>query len=172
MSFNYRIVKPNESSKYRDIRLESLRLYSDRFFSIFEEQQLKPKLSFELFIEKELPRKFVFGCFDEDKLIGICGFYIPENSRFGEIIQMYVKKKYQGKGHGQGLLDGVIEIAFGIDTVDEIQLGVITDASSVIQLYNKTGFINNGVDKINGTIEEQKMVLTRKQYFTYKHLNN
>jgi len=163
MNLIYRKIKPAESLAYRNIRLESLQLYPNHFASTYEDQLQKPKLGFESFIEEELDHKFIYGCFKDGALIGICGFYILEDAYVGEIIQMYVQQQHQGEGIGIKLLKDVVAIAFNIDNLKEIQVGVLND--DLILFYEKAGFKISHTLKLDKNSEEVVLSLPKSEYF-------
>jgi ribosomal protein S18 acetylase RimI-like enzyme len=135
------ILLPKDSEKYRNIRLESLLEFPDSFSSTFERESTRGKLFFQKNIEDKSENNFVVGCFEKGSLIGICSFHIlPETTDIGELVQLYVKKEYQRKGIARQLIRKVIEKAFLLDKVKNIQLGVLTENISVIKLYEDLGF--------------------------------
>jgi|TARA_B110000091_G_C13682396_1_gene418447 ribosomal protein S18 acetylase RimI-like enzyme len=135
------ILLPKDSEKYRNIRLESLLVFPDSFSSTFERESTRGKLFFQKNIEDKSENNFVVGCFEKGNLIGICSFYIlPETTDIGELVQLYVKKEYQRQGIARQLIRKVIEKAFLLDKVKNIQLGVLTENISVIKLYEDLGF--------------------------------
>ena len=136
-----KILIPNDSEKYRAIRLESLLVTPDSFCTTFERENARGQLSSQKNIEDKSENNFVVGCFEKDNLIGICGFYIlPETNDIGGLVQLYVKKEYQRKGIAKQLIKKVIEKAFLLDKVKKIQLGVLTENISVTKLYEDLGF--------------------------------
>jgi len=162
----YRKLRPEESAIYREIRLESLKNYPNSFGSQYEEQKQRPKLSFETFIEDANSECIIVGAVFEDSLIGICGLYQLQDSRSrhrAEIIQMYVKPEYQGNKVGYNLLKETIRIGFEIDTVEQIELEVMTDVNAANHIYEKAGFtecgIRQNIYKIDGNYFDQRMMI-------------
>ena len=74
MNISYRKLRSIDSEKYREIRLESLKLHPESFGSGYEEQSVLPKLKFEKSLEEPIDDRFVLGAFDDRGLIGICAF--------------------------------------------------------------------------------------------------
>ena len=125
----YRKLKPEESGKYRLIRLESLQKYPHSFGSKYEIESQKTKLAFEKFIEESNPDCLIVGALKIDKLIGICGFYRLQGQytkHRGEIIQMYVQQEHQGKRIGYNLLKATVAIGFRLKDLEQIELQVMT----------------------------------------------
>ncbi len=146
MHLIYRKLTADEASKYRAIRLECLKAYPNNFGSNFEEQSQLPKLMFEKVLEKQASDKFVMGAFDQEQLIGICGFlpYIPFSgqtpSDTAVLIQVYVQQKYSGNRIGLGLIQATVKAGFSATAVDKIMLEVKADNASAIRVYTQAGF--------------------------------
>jgi len=150
MKISYRRLEPEDSKAYRIIRLECLEKHPENFGSIFREEKNKPKLAFETFIEEKAPDNFIFGAFDEDKLIGICGFAREPKKKtrhIGTIIQVYVKLEYSGKGIGLELLNAAKKEAFKLPEIEQLMLGVVVSNKSANVIYEKAGFQQYGLHK-------------------------
>lgn len=139
MNIIYRKLLSHESTLYRNIRLESLEQFPDSFETSYQEALNTKKLRMEIDIENQTPEKFVFGAFAEHTLIGLCTFVKNEDNS-GNIYQMYVKKGFQGKSIGSGLVQSVIQEAKKKFTITEIALEVAPKNHSAYQLYKKNGF--------------------------------
>lgn len=169
-NIEYRRLIPIESKKYRLLRLESLQKHPNNFGSKFEEQKLKLKLAFEKYIEESNQECIVVGALQQDKLIGICGFYRRQDKKsrhIGEIIQMYVKSEYQGKSIGYNLLMATIHIGFQFEKLKQIELEVMTDATAANKIYEKAGFKDSEIQRntnINmGNVNQRQMILFRDE---------
>jgi len=146
---SYRKLVASDANDYREIRLESLKLYPENFGSgrfSYEEQVKLPKLMFERAFEEQMEDRFVIGAFDNDKLIGICGFAPhkseegqPQLSNAGMIIQVYVKEEYRGRKIGLALTNITIDEAFEMKEIDQIILGVKKGNISAIRVYEQAG---------------------------------
>ncbi len=172
MNIHYRRLTPTDAKEYRQIRLESLKNYPENFGSTFEDESKKPKLGYEEYIEQEAADKFIIGAFDNDRLIGICGFF-PEQKikcrHIGMIIQMYVKEAYNGQGIGLALLRKTIEESFKIEGIEQLILGFVANNISANKIYENAGFIEYGVHKKHfkeGTqySDQRFMVLYKEDY--------
>src|SRR6185369_14635985 len=118
------------------------------FGSTYEEEVLNPKLKFETFIENDSPGHFIFGAFDAGKLIGITGFTRMNRKRDqhrGELVQVYLDANYRGQNIGEKLIRSVVEYAFTMDGLEQIQLSAVASNQSAIKLYEKVGFRTFGV---------------------------
>lgn len=148
MSITIRKLQPHESAIYREVRLACLKNVPQYFGSTYEEEFLNPKFMFETFIETESPDHVMFGAFDDDRLIGITGFNRMARQRAmhrGEIVQVYVDSNYRGQNIGEKLIRLVLEYAFGLDGIEQVQLSVIAGNEKAIKLYKKLGFKTFGV---------------------------
>jgi len=171
MAIITRILQPHDAPAYRRTRLEGLRLCPGSFGSTYEEENAKPKLAFEHFIEVQTPGRFIAGAFDGENLAGICGFAGDESNRNrhkGQVIQMFVQPAYTNKGIGLQLLQKVMETAFKLPGVEQLILGVVTDNTNAIKLYEKAGFITYGIhrnyfkDEDGSYLHQQFMVLYKE----------
>lgn len=76
----YRLLKGNEFSLYRAIRLECLKDYPNNFGPAYNEEVEATTLKFSHIFNDDHTGDFIFGAFIEDELVGICGF-ISEKMR-------------------------------------------------------------------------------------------
>ncbi|TQQ44196.1 GNAT family N-acetyltransferase [Vibrio cholerae] len=135
-----KILKPQDSQKYRELRLESLRLYPEAFGSDYKTQSQLPKLFFEQMIEKESNDHIMLGAFYNNELVGLCGLLPLEQSHSLELVQMYVSPNVRGKSIGQTLLTkakSVLQDRNG----DRLELTVYKGNLAAIKSYEKFGFI-------------------------------
>jgi len=173
MTVQIRKLQPQDVSSYREIRLACLKNAPDSFGTMYEEEVKIPKLKFETFIESEAQDHFMFGAFDDEKLIGIMGFERMDRQRArhrGEVVQVYVEPSYRGQNVGEQLLRSVLEYAFTLDGVEQAQLSAIAGNQSAIRLYEKVGFKIYGVQlkyfKIGDEYKDQLfMQLFKSDYF-------
>ncbi len=167
-----RKLQSHESSIYREIRLACLKNASDNFGSTYEEEVLIPKLKFETYIENDSQEHFMFGAFDDDKLIGITGFNRMDRQRAmhrGEVVQVYLDSNYRGQNIGEKLIRRVLEHAFTLDGIEQVQLSVVARNQTAIKLYEKLGFKTFGVQpnyfKVgNEYMDQQFMQLFKSAY--------
>jgi RimJ/RimL family protein N-acetyltransferase len=167
-----RKIQPHEALLYRSIRLACLKDAPDNFGSTYEEEMSIPKLKFESYIEQENEECFMFGAFDHGNLIGIVGFERLERQRArhrGEVVQMYIDSAYRGQNLGEQLLRRLIEHAFTVKGIEQLQLSVIAGNRAAIQLYEKLGFQAFGVQpryfKVGKQyLDQQFMQLIRDDY--------
>ncbi len=147
MEITFRKLSANESLNYRSLRLEYLQKFPEYFGSTFEEENAREKLIFEKYIEEENPNHFMFGAFDDSRLIGICGFDRQARNKTkhrGEIVQMYVKADYANKKVGARLLISAINFAFTNQEIEQITLSFVEGNVRAKTVYEKLGFVQYG----------------------------
>ena len=172
MSIIIRKLQPYESAIYREVRLSCLKNVPEYFGDTYEEEVLNPKFMFETFIENNSQDHFMFGAFKEEKLIGITGFNRMDRQRArhrGEVVQVYVDSNYRGQNIGEKLIRCVLEYAFTLDGIQQVQLSVIASNQTAIKLYEKLGFKTFGVQpryfNVGGTyMDQQFMQLFKDDY--------
>ncbi len=144
----YRILKSGDAGSYRQIRLECLQNYPDNFGTLYEDEINSASLKFDKAILNEDCADFLFGAFDNETLVGICG-YMQENRKKtkhnGEISHMYIRPGYDRKGIATRLLHLTMERAFSDADLKQITLGVVHTNDNAINLYKKNGFYQYGV---------------------------
>jgi diamine N-acetyltransferase len=149
MNITYSKLLPVHAKQYREIRLESLKLYPAFFGVTFEEQSKLPELRLERFIKQHDANHFVMGAFAEDSLIsisgliGICGFVAHNDydlDHTGTLIQMYVKEAFGGQKIGLGLTKAILAEAFKLANIKHVLLGVNPHNSRAIHVYEQAGF--------------------------------
>lgn len=148
MSIIIRKLQPHESEIYREVRLACLKNVPQFFGSTYEEEILNPSLFFETHIETNSSDHVMFGAFDDERLIGITGFNRmarKRDSHRGELVQVYVEPDYRGQNLGENLLRYVLDYAFALDGIEQVQLSVIASNQTAIKLYEKLGFKGFGV---------------------------
>ncbi|MFN1218789.1 GNAT family N-acetyltransferase [Chryseobacterium kwangjuense] len=139
MNISYRILLPHESKNYRMIRLESLEKFPEAFGASYEESLKIEKFRLETDIENQAQDRFVMGAFADADLVGICSFVKDENTH-GNIYQMYIKREFQGRDMGFGLIRAVIRETYRRFNGISIFLEVAHKNEKAYQLYKKIGF--------------------------------
>ena len=172
MDIIIRKLQPHESAIYREVVLACLKNAPGFFGTTYEEAVLNPKFSFETYIEANSPDHVMFGAFDVQRLIGLTGLNrmaLKRASHRGEVVQVYVEPMYRGQNIGEKLLRHVLDYAFSLDGIEQVQLSVVTNNATAIKLYEKLGFKPFGVQpkyfKVeNGYLDQQFMQLFKSDY--------
>lgn len=82
-----------------------------------------------------------------DRAVGNIGLY-PENyarRRHVAVLGMGVHDEFVGRGIGQRLMEAVIDIADNWINLQRLELTVYTDNARAIRLYERLGFLREGV---------------------------
>jgi ribosomal protein S18 acetylase RimI-like enzyme len=125
-----------------------LQKFPDNFGSAFIEESQMPQLKFEKYLTENDENNFMFGAFDGEDIIGICGFSREERGKAkhrGEIVQMYVNPIFKGQNIGNRLLSITIERAFENKEIEQIVLSVVADNKPANKAYEKIGFAEYGL---------------------------
>lgn len=158
-----------DSKTYRQARLYCLKTFPGYFGSLYQDEVKKEKLFFEECLENKDCDSFIFGAWDNEECIGLCGF-VPEKRTLtrhrGELIQMFVHPTYQRQNIGEKLVHAIINEAFSNPEIEQITLGVVSTNAAAINLYKKMGFVEYGLLKncfktANGYIHQQLFQLMR-----------
>jgi len=157
---------------YRETRLACLKSMPEYFGSTYEEEVLNPKLKFETYIEQDLPEHFMLGAFDNNELIGLAGFertHRKKTRHRGDLVQVYVDVKYRGQKIGERLIRKVLEDAFALEGIEQIELSAVANNQGAIRLYEKLGFKTYGIQpeyfKVeDGYTDQAFMFLFKKDY--------
>ncbi len=147
-NIEYRVLRSGDAASYRQIRLECLKHFPDYFGTLYEDEINAVSLKFDKILSNENSVDFLLGAFDNDSLVGICGYTQEKRKKTkhnGEISQMYVRPDYGRKGIAARLLQLTMDKAFSDSGLQQIILGVVHTNYSAIDLYRKNGFMQYGV---------------------------
>jgi RimJ/RimL family protein N-acetyltransferase len=172
MNIEYKLLTSKDLNSYRKVRLECLKAYPDFFGTSYDDEVKAKSLKFDKALLENSQTDFLYGAFDKDNLVGICGF-TQENriktSHRGEISQMFVKKDFSGQGIGTRLLLATLNKTFHENNIELITLGVVDKNKYAIDVYKKIGFtqfgfIENYFKQGNSYCGFVFMVLTKVDY--------
>lgn len=113
-------------------------------FNITEEQEVK---HIQGQIDSRLGNMLV--AFDGDNIVGLCGIHGRlGRRRVSHIVSLgiTVSKSHWGKGIGYKLILAQIEYAKA-NNIKKINLEVRTDNPAAVHLYEKCGFVHEGINK-------------------------
>jgi RimJ/RimL family protein N-acetyltransferase len=136
-----RLLTLADAPRYRDIRLEGLRLNPEAFSSTFAREDAMSLAWFE----ERIVKGNIFGGFVEGELIGVAGYWPQEGAQVchkAGFWGMYVRASARNFGLGQRLMEAVVAHATG--RVEQLQLGVGSDNKAARRLYEKMGFSEYG----------------------------
>jgi ribosomal protein S18 acetylase RimI-like enzyme len=171
-NIHYRILNDTDINSYKKIRLDCLKNHPQNFGTLYEEEIHSQSFKFEKVLSADTENDFLFGAFENQQLIGICGFIQEKRLKtkhIGEISQMYVLPLHGKKGIAKQLLHLTIERAFLNKHLEQITLGVVNSNNRALSLYEKTGFLQYGFIenyyKYNNNYEAMVlMALTRNSF--------
>lgn len=93
-----RTLSGEDAESFKDIRLEALKGHPEAFLGCYEAESKEPISFFKQHINTDC----VVGCFRENRLLGIAGYYIitPEGKRAhsAKIWGFYIRPEYRGRG--------------------------------------------------------------------------
>lgn len=156
MAYTIRLLTAADWEIWRSIRLESLQRHPDLFATRYEDALQKPDDSYK----NALRTTQVFGAFDGDEVVGVARLAPDVEStqpRTGELISVYLKQAYRGKGLADQLTQAVIDHARA--GFDQLRCVVVETNSAAIKLYQRHGFKIVGKAAAHATVDEVTMTL-------------
>lgn len=147
---NVRVLHESDAQLYQALRLRALKFNPESFGSTYEREV---KFSIETIEERLKPTedKFVLGAFDDkNTLVGIVTF-MRENGlktvHKGNVFGMFVAPEVRGYGLGRSLMLELISKAKKCNGLEQINLTVVSDNESALNLYKSVGFETYGVER-------------------------
>jgi ribosomal protein S18 acetylase RimI-like enzyme len=140
-----RRLLPEDAARYREIRLEGLRVSPEAFGNTFEVENARP---IELFADR-LRDSETMGAFEGAEILGVAGLRAnqgPKESHKGTLVGMYVRPQARNRGVGRRLVEAVMEVARRRG-VELLQLAVVSDNGPARRLYARLGFVEYGIEK-------------------------
>jgi RimJ/RimL family protein N-acetyltransferase len=135
---------PADAARFREIRLEALRLAPEAFSSTLAGESSEPLSWFAARIEASA----VFGAFVDGGLLGVAGLFVREGRKEahkGVLWGMYVRPQARRAGIGRRLVETVLDHARG--RVELIQAAVVGGNEPARRLYSGLGFVKYGIEK-------------------------
>jgi ribosomal protein S18 acetylase RimI-like enzyme len=171
-NITYKPLTATDKEQYRKIRLECLQKYPQNFGSLYEDEKTSNNLKFDKIITENNGTDFLYGAFDGENLVGICGAIKESRTKTkhtSEISHMYVQTAYSGKGIGSALVQLTIEKIFSNNTVEQIILGVVQSNVQAIKLYQNAGFVQYGLFenyyKFDNKYESLVLMILKRETF-------
>lgn len=168
----FRRLTESDIQTYHDIRLSCLQAHPNSFGSTYEEEIKKKDFKFDGYLREGHQENFLLGVFAEGNCVGICGFIKEEGIRTkhrGHLVQIYVRKAFQGKGIGREMISRTIDQAFDHIGLEQILLGVITENDQANHLYETLGFQEYG--RIKQYLKVKDGYLDKRLMIKYKEQN-
>ncbi len=144
-----RPLNVKDAGIYRTIRLEAVQDSPLAFAESAAEAREKSFDDYVNYLDAHARGDFVLGAFDDEKLIGVVGFYRTAHRNHlhkGTLWGMYVRPVYRRRGVGAALILAAVESARRTSGVRRINLSVNASNAAAKHLYEKTGFRVYGVE--------------------------
>ncbi|MDP5276198.1 GNAT family N-acetyltransferase [Chengkuizengella axinellae] len=157
---NIRLLESSDAKKYWDLRLEALKENPEAFAQSYDEA-IKRENPIEG-VAKNISSNgnFTFGAFKGEELVGVVTLLQETSIKLkhrANILGMYVSPQMRGLSIGEELLLIAIKKAKSIETLEKVNLTVVTTNVAAKNLYEKLGF------KIFG-LEEQALKVHDEYY--------
>jgi RimJ/RimL family protein N-acetyltransferase len=143
-----RRLTSSDLERYREIRLEALRIAPQAFGSDYEESKNRTLEQISHFITDE-PDHFMLGAYEERKLIGIVSLTRCAGIKMrhkAEVNQMYVTPDARGQGVSRQMMHTLIEMAKQLPGLEALNLTVVVPNIEAGALYDSLGFIGYGLE--------------------------
>jgi RimJ/RimL family protein N-acetyltransferase len=150
-----------DAEAFRALRLQALADSPEAFGGDHAEESLRPLETFTA----QLTSSAVFGAFAEGSLCGLAGLFWDEAAKrrhIGNLYTVYLAPQARGTGCALPLIEAVLDHARILGKT-QVYLGVGTQNTAAIRLYEKAGFQIYGTEPrallVNGRfIDEHLMV--------------
>jgi UDP-4-amino-4,6-dideoxy-N-acetyl-beta-L-altrosamine N-acetyltransferase len=115
-------------------------------FSYLHLSKVKQRKWYEKYLDDATQQTFIIEVKEEKTLIGTIGLTdIDYKNQKGELTIIIGEKEYWGKGLGEESLKLLVKFAFNEMNLRKIKALVFSDNEVAIKLYEKCGFVKEGV---------------------------
>ena len=138
MTHTIRRLTESDAEAFRALRLEALADSPESFGGDWVEESQRP---LETFAE-QLTGSAVFGAFVDGSLCGLVGLFWDKGAKrrhIGNLYTVYVAPQARGTGCALPLIQAALDHAAALGHV-QVHLGVGTQNTPAIRLYQKAGF--------------------------------
>jgi RimJ/RimL family protein N-acetyltransferase len=149
-AWHVRLLGPDDAARYQSMRLRGLREHPDAFTSSAEQEADKPLAWSQrrLTPDAARPHDFFLGAVEGVDLCGVVGLegrYRPKERHNATLVGMVVAAERAGQGIGRALVEGLIERARALPSLEQIELTVTAGNARARRLYEHCGFVLIGV---------------------------
>ena len=164
MSFSFRRLNSGDAATWQSLRLEGVRNFPLGFL-VTEKEALGMNVARA---QSVLSAGAMRGVFQDDKLIGFCGYrpeHLARTRHRAELGPFYVSSHFHGSGAADTLMNGVIHEARSAE-IDRLELLVDTENFRAIRFYERHGFKKTATHFDGVRIDGQ----SRDDYFYHLHI--
>ena len=144
-----RFLTSADSDEWSRLRLQALHGDPEAFSSSVEEHQALTRAEIDRRVGSEHSDSFVAGAFDQNRLIGMAGFFRvkgPKLRHKGMIWGVYVDPAWRGQGLGRKLLETVLDRAKAVAGIERLLISVTSSQTVAARLYRSLGFERFGLE--------------------------
>ncbi|MFT6070798.1 MAG: ribosomal protein S18 acetylase RimI-like enzyme [Bacteriovoracaceae bacterium] len=144
-----RPLSDTDLDSFIELRLQGLKESPDSFLISYEQEKETGPSYFQELLGTENPDNIIFGFFMDDKLLGILGMFrdnLPKLSHRMNIWGLYVHPDVRRNGVAKALMKKSIDHAKKQERIFNIRLSVDSKNKKAIELYQKFGFVEWGVE--------------------------
>ena len=149
MSYQIRVLAPDDAAAYQPVRLHALQEHPEAFGSSFEDEvSLPPDVVATRLAET--PDGFTLGAWQNDTLVGIVGLHRPTRVKLRHragVGGMYIVPRARGLGMGKAMMQALINRAPTLKHLEEIILAVTVGNDAARSIYLATGFEPSHIEK-------------------------
>ena len=137
-------LNPDEWQKYKDIRLEALKINPTAFANTYEDVLTHSDEKWKEQLEQSQKKDglIILFAMDGDRVVGMNAFHWankPVTKHIAQIFGVFISPDYRGKGIGKLLMDGIISEIKKNSQFIKITLGVNAENTSALKLYESLG---------------------------------
>lgn len=158
-----KVLTELDAKQFWSLRLRALRENPEAFGASYEEEINTPidnlisHFSSDFIVPLE--QNFMFGAFnDNNNMVGVVGFRRERRKKLrhkSNIWGMYVQPELRKNGLGKLLLSELLNKAKSLDSLEQINLGVVSSNIKAKGLYASLGFKTYGIEENALKIGEQ-----------------
>lgn len=163
-----RKLKSDDWEQWNVVRTEALDAAPFAFGRSNEDELPTRKGKFESNINRD--DRFIIGAFDQGEMIGISGFFRHEPIKTfhkATVWSVFVKPKFQQRGLGRKIMEETLRLAWQMNGLEIILIGVSSDSLAAFQLYRSLGFAEYGREpkslKYNGSYSDEILMSKHRE---------
>ena len=159
-----RLLQGEDALAFQTLRLRGLQECPEAFSSSYAEEVDTP----QQVVAQRLPSgptSAVYGCFAAGEICGLIGIYREARHKLSHkasIWGMYVAPENRQQGIGRSLVEAALDYASREMRVHIVTLGVNTQNTAALSLYEATGFRVYGTERgflmLNGILHDQHLM--------------